>query len=94
MKRKIFSALISLIFSVAVLNVICDKNVDNICINQVGAGVWAYGSHSGSTVASWTGGIIASAGGTAAGYGLAGIVGLAVVSNPVGWITGGIVLGL
>jgi hypothetical protein len=94
MKRNIFIALIAVLFSVAVFNTLSKKNVEDVCLNQIGIATWAYGSGTESTGASWAGGTLSAIGGSAAGYGLAGAAGIIVVSNPIGWVIGGAIVGL
>jgi len=89
MKKRILIALISLLFSIASFNAICEKNVNDICLNQVG-GVAIYCGITGeSSVTTYVGSAVAGLGGAAIANGAGALMGFWVVSNPVGWIVGG-----
>ena len=83
-----------MIISIATLNTLAKHNLKDVCINKIGAGVAIAGAHYESETTTLIGCGIAGIGGGAAGYGLMGIAGILVVSNPIGWVVGGIAVGL
>jgi hypothetical protein len=89
MKNKIFIAFCASVIAIASLNSISKTSNNDINLNQIGVGVIVWGVNSESSISTNTGMGITSVGAAGVSTGVGGLAGIAVVSNPIGWIIGG-----
>lgn len=87
--KKILISLIAMIVSMALLSSF-NKSINDYRANELGGYLIYRGIKSENSDAQWAGEIIAGGGGTALGTAAAGAMEIIVVSNPVGWVIGGV----